>query len=109
MSRVSKGLVIALLLFLNIVTGAWQWGAFARWGWAPDTVREPERLDRQVRPETIRLESPAAAAERMATEATSAASATDAAKAAHAPGPALSTVTTPVQGVGPHPAPSDRP
>ena len=29
--------LIALLLILNLTTLAWQWDAFARWGWGPHT------------------------------------------------------------------------
>ena len=50
----------ALLLVLNLVTLAWQWDAFARWGWGPHTHQEPERLLKQVRPEALKIEIPAA-------------------------------------------------
>jgi hypothetical protein len=69
MSRVSVRFWIALLLFLNAVTLAWQMNAFARWGLGPGSAREPERLAQQIRPDAIRIETPAAAAERIAAEA----------------------------------------
>ena len=69
MSRVTGRFWIALLLCLNAVTLAWQWNAFARWGLGPDNAREPERMQQQIRPDAIRIETPAAAAERIAAEA----------------------------------------
>jgi hypothetical protein len=66
---------MALLLILNLLTLAWQWDAFARWGWGPNTMREPERMVNQLRPEAIEVETPAAAAQRMAASAASEASA----------------------------------
>jgi hypothetical protein len=66
---------MALLLILNLLTLAWQWDALARWGWGPNTAREPERLLHQLRPEAIQVETPAAAAQRMAKQAASEASA----------------------------------
>lgn len=62
--------VIAVLLALNLATLAWQWGALARWGWGPDTAREPERVLNQLRPEALKTETPAAFKQRMAAEAT---------------------------------------
>ena len=61
--------VIAVLLALNLATLAWQWGALARWGWGPDTAREPERVLNQLRPEALKTETPAAFKQRMAAEA----------------------------------------
>ncbi len=66
---------MALLLILNLLTLAWQWDAFARWGWGPNTMREPERMMNRLRPEAIEVETPAAAAQRMAASAASEASA----------------------------------
>ena len=60
--------LIALLLVLNGVTLAWQLDAFARWGWRPTTEREPERVLNQIRPTAIQVETPAAAAKRLAAE-----------------------------------------
>jgi hypothetical protein len=51
--------LMALLLVLNAATLAWQWDAFAHWGWGPNTAREPERLANQIRPEALRIEPPA--------------------------------------------------
>jgi hypothetical protein len=47
---------LALLLLLNAAVLAWQWDAFARWGYGPDQQREPERLQQQVRPEALKFE-----------------------------------------------------
>jgi hypothetical protein len=60
--------LIAVLLVLNAVTLAWQWDAFARWGFGPNTAREPERLSQQIRPEALTIESPEAVAKRLAAE-----------------------------------------
>ncbi len=65
---------IGLLLLLNATALAWQWGAFARWGWVPDSAREPERVLMQIRPEAIRIETPEATAQRLAEQAAAAAS-----------------------------------
>lgn len=46
---------IAVLLLLNWALGAWSFGAFSRWGWAPDDGREPERLARQIKPGDVQL------------------------------------------------------
>ncbi len=65
--------LIAALLVLNAATLAWQWDGFARWGFGPNTAREPERLVQQIRPEAIQMETPEAKAQRLATpQATSA-------------------------------------
>ena len=58
--------LIALLVFLNVATLAWQWDAFARWGWSPNSAREPERVLNQIRPEGLTIETPAVAAQRLA-------------------------------------------
>ncbi|PIT83501.1 hypothetical protein [Limnohabitans sp. 15K] len=60
--------LIAVLLVLNAVTLAWQWDAFARWGFGPNTAREPERLGQQIRPEALTIKSPEAVAKRLAAE-----------------------------------------
>lgn len=65
--------LIALLLVLNLATLAWQWDAFARWGWGPHTQQEPERLLKQIRPEALKTEIPPAP---LPAEASSAASPT---------------------------------
>jgi hypothetical protein len=52
---------IALLL-LNVTTLAWQWDAFARWGWGPNVQREPERLRQQIKPEALQFTLPSKAA-----------------------------------------------
>jgi hypothetical protein len=53
---------IALLLLLNVITLAWQWDAFARWGWGPNLQREPERLQQQIKPEALQFTLPGQAA-----------------------------------------------
>jgi hypothetical protein len=53
---------IATLVVLNLALAAWNFGAFARWGWKPQDGREPERLAQQVRPQAIALHRPAGAA-----------------------------------------------
>ncbi|PUE12517.1 hypothetical protein [Limnohabitans sp. T6-20] len=89
--------LMALLLILNLLTLAWQWDAFARWGWGPNTAREPERVLNQLRPEAIQVETPAAASQRMAASAASEAS------AAASTGPAASA-SVPSAPVTPAPA-----
>jgi hypothetical protein len=65
--------LLALLLVLNALTLAWQWDAFATWGSGPNTAREPERLQQQLRHEALKLETPATAEKRMAAEMAAAA------------------------------------
>ncbi|PUE50641.1 hypothetical protein B9Z47_02515 [Limnohabitans sp. 2KL-1] len=48
--------VIGILWVLNAAVLAWQWNAFARWGWGPDRHREPERVQQQIRPEALKFE-----------------------------------------------------
>jgi hypothetical protein len=60
--------LIVTLMLLNAATLAWQWDAFARWGFGPHTAREPERLGQQIRPEALTIESPEATAKRLAAE-----------------------------------------
>lgn len=54
---------IALLILLLANAGyyAWSQGALASLGWAPEQHREPERLQQQLRPETLQLKLPTAA------------------------------------------------
>lgn len=89
--------LMALLLILNLLTLGWQWDAFARWGWGPNTAREPERVLNQLRPDAIQIETPSAAAQRMAASAASEAS------AAATTGPAASALV-PSAPVAPAPA-----
>lgn len=54
---------IVILLLLNAAVLAWQWDAFAHWGWGPNLHREPERMQQQIRPEALTFETaPARAA-----------------------------------------------
>lgn len=84
---------MGLLLLLNVITLAWQWNAFARWGWGPNVQREPERLQQQIRPEALQITLPAqeaSAPESSASEASThqaAASESAPPKAAHASTP----------------------
>ena len=50
--------LFGVLLLCNVVMLAWQWDLFARWGWGPDTTREPERLTQQIRPEALSITLP---------------------------------------------------
>jgi hypothetical protein len=86
-----RGFVV-LLLLLNAAALAWQWELFAPWGWAPQSAREPERVLNQIRPETIRIETPAVAAKRWADEAAQAEKlASDATATTTATGPATAS------------------
>jgi hypothetical protein len=60
--------LIAALLLLNAAALAWQWDAFARWGFGPNTAREPERLGQQIRPDALTIERPEDTAKRLAAE-----------------------------------------
>jgi hypothetical protein len=55
---------IALLILLLANAGyfAWSQGALTSLGWAPQQHNEPERLQQQLRPETLQLKPPAAVA-----------------------------------------------
>ena len=55
---------IALLILLLANAGyfAWSQGALTSLGWAPQQHSEPERLQQQLRPETLQLKPPAAVA-----------------------------------------------
>ena len=90
--------LIALLGVLNVTALAWQFDAFARWGWGPNTAREPERVLNQIRPTAIQVETPAAAAKRIAAEAAAADTTPDTppASAPTAPGPVPSAAEAPV-------------
>ena len=88
--------LIAPLLVLNVTALAWQFDAFARWGWGPNTAREPERMLNQVRPTAIQVETPAAAAKRIAAEAATPETAPNATPdSAAAPTPAASVPAPP--------------
>jgi hypothetical protein len=89
--------LMALLLILNLLMLGWQWDAFARWGWGPNTAREPERVLNQLRPEAIQIDPPAAAAQRRTASAASEAS------TAASTGPAASALA-PSAPVAPAPA-----
>ena len=88
--------ILALLLVLNALTLAWQWDAFASWGYGPNTAREPERLSQQIRPDALKIESPAVAEQRMAAERA-------AAEASAAAAPAASEASSPASASAPLP------
>lgn len=48
---------LGLLLLLNALVLAWQFDAFAPWGFGPNQDREPERLGQQIRPDALKLQS----------------------------------------------------
>jgi len=49
---------VALLLVLaNLLFWAWSSGSLKIFGWAPIDPREPQRVEEQLRPEVIQLES----------------------------------------------------
>lgn len=50
-------IALFILLCLNATVLAWQWDAFARWGWGPNLHREPERLQQQIRPDALAFET----------------------------------------------------
>ena len=81
-----RGFVVAALL-ANLVYAAWHAGAFALVGLAPATQREPGRFEQQVRPNAVRVLTPAATA-----------SAVTSAASAAAVGPLPPTATAPVAG-----------
>ena len=88
--------LIAPLLVLNVTALAWQFDAFARWGWGPNTAREPERVLNQIRPTAIQVETPAAAAKRIAAETATPETAPNATPdSASAPAPAASVPAPP--------------
>jgi hypothetical protein len=47
-----------VLLLLNVAWAAWARDAFAPWGWAPEQAQEPERFERQLRPDDLQPRSP---------------------------------------------------
>lgn len=52
--------LLLLLLVLNLAAWAWSQGLLQDMGLGPADVREPERLERQIRPELLRLAPPPA-------------------------------------------------
>ncbi len=55
-------IALFILLLANAGYFAWSQGALSSLGWAPQQHNEPERLQQQLRPETLQLKPPAAAA-----------------------------------------------
>jgi hypothetical protein len=90
-------LLVAALLIANLLFWAWHQPAVSdALGWAPpaEAGREPQRLQRQVRPEAVRLLPAGAAGNRNAAPAP-------------ASGPAPSDVASPADATGAGPAPAD--
>jgi hypothetical protein len=44
---------ILVLMVLNALFDVWRTGGFAPWAWAPESAREPERLQQQINPDNI--------------------------------------------------------
>jgi len=44
-----------LLVLANALFWAWSQGHLQAFGWAPERLREPERLEQQVNPEALRV------------------------------------------------------
>jgi len=89
---------IGILLLLNVIALAWQWDAFARWGWGPNVQREPERLQQQIQPEALKVGIPSqeASTPSVATEPTApVVVASEPAVSAPVPAPASAPVPAP--------------
>jgi hypothetical protein len=55
-----KRLALVLLL-LNLLWAAWAHDLLQPWGWSPESVHEPDRLDLQLRPDALQpAEQPSA-------------------------------------------------
>lgn len=52
---------LALLLLLNAAVLAWQFDAFAPWGWGPNSDRQPDRLQQQINPDALKFGLPGSA------------------------------------------------
>jgi hypothetical protein len=44
---------ILVLMVLNALFYVWRTGGFAPWAWAPESAREPERLQQQINPDKL--------------------------------------------------------
>jgi hypothetical protein len=42
-----------LLLLLNVAWAAWSHDALQAWGWGPERIHEPERMENQLRPDAL--------------------------------------------------------
>lgn len=51
-------LVALLLVLANALYFAWSQGLLLSWGWGPAQQSEPQRLQQQIRPDTIRILTP---------------------------------------------------
>jgi len=52
--------VVVVLLLANLAFWAWSAGLLAGLGWGPESERDPTRLERQVRPDAVRVLLPSA-------------------------------------------------
>lgn len=48
-------LAVLLLAAANALFWAWAQGHLQVFGWAPERVREPERLEQQINPDALRV------------------------------------------------------
>ena len=48
-------LIVLLLAAANALFWAWAHGYLQALGWAPERVREPERLEQQINPDALRV------------------------------------------------------
>ena len=44
---------ILVLMVLNALFYVWRTGGFEPWHWAPESAREPKRLQQQINPDNI--------------------------------------------------------
>ena len=86
---------IGILLLLNVIALAWQWDAFARWGWGPNVQREPERLQQQIKPEALQVTVPGQEASAPAVAASDALAPASQAPASESPPSQAAPTTTP--------------
>jgi hypothetical protein len=47
--------LVVLLIAANLAFWAWSQGWLAPWGFAPESAREPQRMERQIKPEAVQL------------------------------------------------------
>jgi hypothetical protein len=41
------------LLLLNVTWSAWSLDALQPWGWGPEPIHDPERMENQLRPDAL--------------------------------------------------------
>jgi hypothetical protein len=42
-----------VLLAMNVLWAAWSHDVFSGWGWGPESIQEPERVEQQLRPDAL--------------------------------------------------------